>query len=267
MSKRLTTKEFIAKAVLVHGDRYSYDEVVYKNSKIKIKIICSNHGPFDQSPSGHLAGKGCHLCGGSSPTHFNDFVKSAKAVHGNRYVYDKASFTNMRNKTKIFCKIHGEYWQEPFVHLRPNGCKKCAKLEVLNNTKGSRKKDFTTQLLKKFGNKIIYEEGEYISGNSEVIFRCSKHGEFTSIVKNVLYSEFGCSLCYIDAKEAGSVFFENDAAFIKWIEFQKTTDTNLIGYTFSLKERRVDQATVIGSCPDINHKTYQFVIKRNKNHT
>ena len=106
MSKRLTTKEFIAKAVLVHGDRYSYDEVVYKNSKTKIKIICLNHGPFDQSPDGHLAGKGCQFCGGSSPIHFNDFVKKAKALHKNRYDYDQASFTNMREKTKITCKIH-----------------------------------------------------------------------------------------------------------------------------------------------------------------
>ena len=264
MSKRLTTKEFIAKAILVHGDRYSYDEVVYKNTKTKIKIICSNHGPFDQSPDGHLAGKGCRHCGGSSPTHFDDFVNNAKTLHKNRYNYDKASFTNMREKTKILCKIHGEYWQEPHVHLRPSGCKKCATLEVLNNTKESRKKDFTTQLLKKFGKKIIYEEGEYITANSEVIFRCSKHGKFTSIVKKVLYSEFGCNLCYNDAKEAGSVFFENDAAFIKWIDFQKTTDADLIGYTFSLKERRLDQATVIGSCPNRNHKTYHFVIKRNK---
>ena len=62
-SKRLTTNEFIEKAKLVHGERYDYSLVNYTNAKTKIKIICKEHGIFDQSPNGHLSGRNCSKSG------------------------------------------------------------------------------------------------------------------------------------------------------------------------------------------------------------
>ncbi len=62
--KKLTTEEFIERAVSVHGDNYCYDEVVYINSHTKVNIICPNHGVFEQKPNGHLSGKGCPKCVG-----------------------------------------------------------------------------------------------------------------------------------------------------------------------------------------------------------
>ena len=56
MGKRLTTEEFISKAREVHGDRYDYSKVEYKNAKTKVKIICPIHGVFEQSPDAHLHG-------------------------------------------------------------------------------------------------------------------------------------------------------------------------------------------------------------------
>ena len=46
----------------VHGDRYSYDKVVYVNSRTKVIITCPKHGDFTQIPSSHLNGKGCNSC-------------------------------------------------------------------------------------------------------------------------------------------------------------------------------------------------------------
>lgn len=63
MSKRLTTEDFIAKAKLIHGDKYDYSLVNYINSHTKINIICKNHGIFKQSPTKHLSGHGCNFCG------------------------------------------------------------------------------------------------------------------------------------------------------------------------------------------------------------
>lgn len=57
-----TTDSFIAEAKLVHGDKYDYSKVVYKNIDTPIIIVCPNHGSFVQSPYGHLKGNQCSQC-------------------------------------------------------------------------------------------------------------------------------------------------------------------------------------------------------------
>lgn len=63
MPKRLTQEEFIEKAIKVHNFKYNYSNIEYKNVETKIKIICSNHGEFYQTPHAHLSGQGCKTCG------------------------------------------------------------------------------------------------------------------------------------------------------------------------------------------------------------
>ncbi len=58
-----TTEMFIERAVVIHGNKYDYSLVEYVNSKTKVKIICPNHGVFEQFPTGHLQGNGCFHCG------------------------------------------------------------------------------------------------------------------------------------------------------------------------------------------------------------
>lgn len=62
MRKKLTVDDFIKRARNVHGDIYDYSKVVYKNSKTKVIIICSEHGEFSQSPEKHWIGQGCPFC-------------------------------------------------------------------------------------------------------------------------------------------------------------------------------------------------------------
>ena len=62
MSKKVTTEIFIEKAKAIHGDKYDYSLVDYKNAKTKIKIICPIHGVFEQTPNSHLNGRGCSKC-------------------------------------------------------------------------------------------------------------------------------------------------------------------------------------------------------------
>ena len=61
--RRLTKEEFIEKARQVHGDKYDYSKVEYKNNKTKICIVCPIHGEFWQRPNDHLNGRGCDKCG------------------------------------------------------------------------------------------------------------------------------------------------------------------------------------------------------------
>lgn len=57
-----TTESFIEEAKEVHGDRYSYEHVRYKDYGTKVSITCKEHGDFDMIPVEHLRGKGCPDC-------------------------------------------------------------------------------------------------------------------------------------------------------------------------------------------------------------
>ena len=59
---RITTEEFVRKAIEVHNDMYDYSKVEYVNFKTKVCIICHKHGNFWQSPSNHIKGHGCPNC-------------------------------------------------------------------------------------------------------------------------------------------------------------------------------------------------------------
>lgn len=54
---------FKKKASIIHKGRYTYDKVIFKNSKEKVSIDCLIHGSFEQTPNKHLLGRGCPECG------------------------------------------------------------------------------------------------------------------------------------------------------------------------------------------------------------
>jgi hypothetical protein len=54
--------EFIQNANKIHNNKYEYSLVEYKNNKTKVKIICKEHGIFEQRPDNHIHGYGCFYC-------------------------------------------------------------------------------------------------------------------------------------------------------------------------------------------------------------
>jgi G:T-mismatch repair DNA endonuclease (very short patch repair protein) len=63
-STRLGSEEFIKRAKLIHGNKYDYSLVKYKNKDTKIKIKCPVHGIFEIVPHNHIWQKtGCAKCG------------------------------------------------------------------------------------------------------------------------------------------------------------------------------------------------------------
>ena len=62
-NKKYTNESFIEKAIEVHGENtYYYPLVRYINVMTKVKIICPEHGDFEQIPYDHLRGQGCPGC-------------------------------------------------------------------------------------------------------------------------------------------------------------------------------------------------------------
>ena len=61
-NNRHTKESFIESAIKIHGNRYDYSKVEYKNNATHVTIICPEHGEFEQTPNMHLRGRGCPYC-------------------------------------------------------------------------------------------------------------------------------------------------------------------------------------------------------------
>lgn len=56
-------EQFIINSINIHGNKYDYSLVNYINKDIKVKIICPEHGLFEQTPGSHNNTKtGCPTC-------------------------------------------------------------------------------------------------------------------------------------------------------------------------------------------------------------
>ncbi len=129
--KKLTSKEFIEKAILVHGNKYNYSLVDYKNNRFKVKIICTIHGGFSQTPTNHLKGKGCPRCVGRYKT-TEEFIAEAKLIHGDKFDYSLVKYKTSHSKINIICDKDGVFEQTPSAHLCGQSCPTC------NESKGER---------------------------------------------------------------------------------------------------------------------------------
>lgn len=102
-----------------------------------------------------------------------EFVQKAKAIHGEKYGYDKVNYINNRYKITITCQKHGDFSQRPAGHLQGYGCTECRK-DKLSYT--------TNQFIEKakaiHGDRYDYSKVKYKHSQTKVIITCSVHGEF-----------------------------------------------------------------------------------------
>lgn len=197
---RKTTEEFIEEAKKIHGDKYDYSKVEYKNNKTKVTIICPEHGKFEQSPEHHLSGHGCRKCQYKKFSEdrkytFEEFLKKAKKTHGDKYVYEKEYFENRREdgKMKIICPEHGEFWQSPISHVYGKGCPKCGRIKA-NESESLTTEEFIKRAKKVHGDKYDYSKTEYKAITEKVAISCKKHGDFEQIANDHLHGH-GCQEC------------------------------------------------------------------------
>jgi uncharacterized C2H2 Zn-finger protein len=115
---------FIKKAKTIHNKKYDYSLVDYVNSLTPVKIICPEHGVFEQRPKDHLLGKKCKKCSGVyMDTEY--FIEKANKIHGFIYSYDRTIFKKASSKVILTCEKHGDFEQTPNSHLNGSGCPIC----------------------------------------------------------------------------------------------------------------------------------------------
>jgi hypothetical protein len=194
----LTVDEFLEKAKKGHGEKYDYSLVEYVNSNTQVTILCPEHGKFEQRPIHHLRKAGCPECGniriGLSNRHDqNQFIDSAKKVHGEKYDYSLAEYTGARNKIKIICPEHGQFCQSPQNHLAGRGCPRCGKKEC-DKKNTLTLEEFREKAKIVHGEKYGYSLTEYTASRKAITIICPEHGEFKQQPTHHLRGS-GCPKC------------------------------------------------------------------------
>ena len=110
-----TKDDFITNANIIHNNEYNYSLVDYINCKIKVKIICSKHGEFEQTPDGHIQGQGCPKCINniSKPEiNLQDFIKSLNIRYetNNRSILNGKELDIFLPDKNIAIEFNGLYW-------------------------------------------------------------------------------------------------------------------------------------------------------------
>jgi len=149
-NKKSNSDEFIIKSKEIHGNKFDYSLVEYKNMHTKVKIICKIHGIIEQLTMNHLK-KGCDLCRKSKKSNTTEFISKAKNTHLGKYDYSLVEYINSDKKVKIICNNHNYIFEQtPNNHLnKKHGCPLCGNM----NRRLSRIQEIT---INKFnGNQII----------------------------------------------------------------------------------------------------------------
>ena len=188
MSVKFTKYDFIQESIKIHGDKYDYSLVDYKNMRTNIKIICKKHGVFVQRPDIHLSKKGCKDCL-VYERGVNTFLEKVSNIHGDKYRYDLSNYVNRTIKIKIICKEHGEFSQTPHQHLLGKGCYMC------NGGISSNINVFIKNAHKIHGDKYDYSKSVYINSIKSIIIICKEHGDFSQRPNNHIIKGYGCPKC------------------------------------------------------------------------
>ena len=200
--KKLTTSEFVEKAIKIHGYRYDYSKSEYVNSFTKIVIVCNKHGKFLQSPNSHLRKSravGCPSCWKARASDIfrhsiKTFIVNARKVHGNIYDYSLSNYLNAKAKICIICLTHGKFWQRPSNHLRGATCPLCARIASISTISGNMSR-FVNSAKKIHDNNYDYSKVNYINNREKVEIICNKHGSFWQTPNNHIDSKNGCPRC------------------------------------------------------------------------
>lgn len=132
MRCRLNLSDFIGKSKKIHGDKYDYSKVEYKNNATPVCIICPEHGEFWQAPSAHMSGRQCPKCAINSIAIKNTkstkkFISQSKALFGEgTFDYTPTVYTRAHDKVIIRCYKHGNFEIEANEHLKGSGCPLCS---------------------------------------------------------------------------------------------------------------------------------------------
>lgn len=127
-----------------------------------------------------------------------EFIKRARAVHGDRYNYSKVEYVNNSTPITIVCPIHGEFPQRPNNHFHGNGCPKCSR-EAQSSRQAMNQDVWIERAKRVHDDKYDYSKVKYVNNHTAIRIICPIHGEFLQTPANHIKGE-GCQACGISKK-------------------------------------------------------------------
>lgn len=194
MGKKVTLEDFIERARAIHGDRYDYSKVAYKNNSTKVEVVCREHGSFFPKPINHIQNKsGCPACAGCKRTTAEDFIERARAIHGDRYDYSTLNYAGVDALVTIRCPDHGIFQQIAYDHTQGHGCKSCG-IEKCASAHRRSLVDFIAKARALHGDRFDYSRAAYINSTTPIEIICPVHGSFWQAPQDHI-TRYGCRAC------------------------------------------------------------------------
>ena len=222
-TSRVDTEVCISRLQAVFGNRYVYDNVVYKDAKAPIRVICRKHGEFRRSPPYLIfQGLGCPKCGedgngvpwstGEKKERMckDNFLELAREIHGDKYNYEKTEYKAALEKVTVTCSTHGDFQQTPSAHVNQKcGCHKCGGTNLQTTASFIEK-----ALQKNPGKPYDYSSVVYKGTDTPVTIICKSHGPFQVKPAKHLSRGDGCHKCHGNYSRQS----------IAWLEYVSKTD-------------------------------------------
>ncbi len=213
IKKEIITKEkFIELGRQIHNNKFDYSDMIYINTKTKVKLTCNRGHKIEVSYQDHINKKSdCIYCVREDMSikvrkeAKENFYKRANEIHGNKYNYEKANYIDSHTKIIIICDKGHEFEQQPKSHLAGQGCKYCnqiaikegkqiTNLEVKRITNKWTTEKFIEQAKEVHGDKFDYSMVNLISYKKNVKIKCRQGHVFEQKVRSHLLGR-DCKKC------------------------------------------------------------------------
>lgn len=200
------------------NSKYTFDNSIYVNTKVKMKVTCPIHGDFEIRPNDLMNGSGCQSCGGTKKMTEKEFIEKANHVHNNFFTYEHCKFTTVSDNVIVTCPIHGDFKVKASNHLNGCNCKKCQNEHISHTITKTKKINASTKKLntnsfiekaKSLNLESDYDFSEtiYDKNNKKLKIICKKHGCFY-ITPNHFLSGRGCPECARNKKKTTDTFIK-----------------------------------------------------------
>lgn len=258
MRRRITTECFIEKAIAVHIDRYDYSLAEYNGPHVKIRIVCKDHGIFEQTPNFHLRSfVGCPKCSIIQRSQKRSltkeqFIEKSIKLHGHKYDYSLVEYVNAFVDVIIICPEHGQFIQTANDHMngKGRGCRKCRAKNISLKMKGkkpvsagknkSNVHDFIKKANEVHSDKYDYSLAIYLRKDIKVGILCSKHGIFEQTPHDHLQG-CGCPKCSLSKGEIRIEQFlkDNNIDYLSQHSFSDLKSKSSLKFDFCLPDYNI----------------------------
>lgn len=246
-----TRDEIINKFQIIHKNNYDYSLVEYIGNKKVVKIVCKEHGIFEQRVDHHQSGQGCDKCRiDKLKINKNLFLNRLEEIFPKHYSHDFEYF-DFQQEIELNCLKTKELFKvipKKFLLLKNCPCcvenKKKNKIELLKNkprglTTLLTQDEFLKKVKKVHNDMYDYNNTFYIKHKEKINVLCKKenHGVF-SLSANHHLRGIGCPKCSISKGENKIMDFllKNDIKHKIQKKFDKCINYSSLRFDFYLPD-------------------------------